>query len=88
MTNEEKQALIEGCELLKYASDPVYSDIAEIALAALTAKPVAWRWEKNNGIYFECIKPIGIDSQPLFTTQPFYYSLSGLNATAPAKETK
>lgn len=42
----------------------------EIALAALTAKPVAWRWEKNNGLYFEGIKPIGVDSQPLYATAP------------------
>lgn len=49
--------------------------LMKVAEAALKAKPVAWRWEKNNGLYFEGIKPIGVDSQPLYTAPP---------ATAPA----
>lgn len=44
--------------------------LMKVAEAALKAKPVAWRWEKNNGLYFEGIKPIGVDSQPLYTAPP------------------
>lgn len=78
-TEEQRKALVGLCRIeikrWKAASESnpnmrYMVELMEIALAALTAKPVAWRWEKNNGLYFEGIKPIGVESQPLYTTSP------------------
>lgn len=59
--------------------------LMKIAEAALKAKPVAWRWEKNNGLYFEGIKPIDVDSQPLYTTPPASGCNERLSDDAPEK---